>query len=59
MTMSKLIDDVNSGKCLYKFARNGAAFSGLRKQSFTPKELKSPAFGFVKNKGSKSFVKVR
>lgn len=59
MTMSKLIDDVNAGECLYKFARNGAAFSGLLKQSFTPKELKSPAFGFVKNKGSKSFVKVR
>lgn len=58
MTMSELIDKVNAGECEFKFAKSGNAFVGLKKQSFTPKELRSEAFGFVKSKGSRAFVKI-
>lgn len=55
MTMSKLIDKVNAGDCKFKFAKSGSVFTGLRKSSFTPKELRSDAFGLVKEKGSRSY----
>ena len=57
MSMNELIDEVNAGNFLYKFAKKGSVFSGLVKQSFTPQELDSPAFGFIKRKNSKRFVK--
>ena len=58
MTMGKLIDKVNAGDCKFKFVKDGATFTGLRKCSFTPKELRSDAFGLVKEKGARNFKRV-
>ena len=54
MSMSELIDKVNTGEYQYKFVNKGSILVGLTKKSFTRKELDSSAFGYIRKSNSKS-----